>query len=317
MNVGAIVVTHNSRRHVGACVRSLLEAGAEVVVVDNASSDSTVAAIAERFPQARLLANRENHGFAVAVNQALAVVDAAVVLLVNPDCIVPPETVRALAAHLAAHPEVGAVGPRLVGPNGRMAISAHPFESPLAVLASRFGGSVVPVSLRRLLSGRRRRATYDACCGGTRPLAVDWLSGACLALRGPLFRRLGGLDAGYFMYYEDEELCLQVWHAGGRVEYLPAVAAVHVGGASSGDPAAVWPHLYRSLLRFQARHYPRAFPLVRAAIFVRAVLGIAIGAGRDAVAALRGKPARRALAWVRVARLTLLEEPATTSVEAL
>lgn len=317
MSVAAIIVTHNSSGDVGACVRSLLEAELDVVVVDNASSDGTVAAIAGGFPQVRLVGNRENRGFAVAVNQALALVDAEVVLLLNPDCVVPPETVRALAAHLAAHPEVGAVGPRVLSPSGRMAISAHPFESPLAVIASRFGGSIVPVSLRRLLSGCRRRAAYDACRGGTRPLAVDWLSGACLALREPLLRRLGGLDTGYFMYYEDEELCLQIWRAGSRVEYLPAVAVVHAGGASSGDPAAVWPHLYRSLLRFQASHHPRAFALVRAAIFVRALLGIATGAGRDTVASLRGKPARRALAWVRVARLTLFEEPATTSVEAL
>lgn len=299
----AIVVSYNSREQIGACVEALLESGVAVWVVDNASSDGTCALVRSRFPEVRVLANRTNHGFAQAVNQALAEVHGDTVLLVNPDCVVSPGAVGVLTDYLGAHPDVGVVGPRLRDHDGTVAISAHPFETVLTVLATRFGGGVLPAGLRARLLGRGRRQTHAACRGGASPVAVDWLSGACLAIDSDHFRAVGGLDAGYFMYYEDEELCLQSWRAGKKVIYLPTVEAFHLGGASSADPASVWPHLYKSLLRYHARNQPHTYVLVRGAILLRAALGVALGAPRDTLAVMSGRPARRSLAWGRIARL--------------
>jgi GT2 family glycosyltransferase len=129
---------------------------------------------------------------------------------------------------------------------------------------------------------------------------------ACVAVRGSLLRRLGGLDEGYFMYCEDMELCLQSWRAGARVVYLPAVEARHAGGGSSGDRSHVWPHHSRSLLRFHARHRPRTFELVRLTLLARAVFGMALGLVQDVREALADAPRRRRFrAWARIARLTL------------
>lgn len=307
MSVAAVVVTYNSERQVARCLTALLAARASVWVVDNASSDRTAPLVAERFPEVGLIENDQNVGFARAVNQALARTVGDVVLLVNPDCIVAPGTVSALAECLAANPEVGVVAPRLLDARGRTAISAHPFENAASVVASRFGGSLVPVALRRLLAGRRRRRSYEACLSADRPVPVDWVSGACLAVRGPLLRELGGLDTGYFLYYEDEELCLQVWRSGHGVVLLPTAQAVHLGGASSNDPAQAWPHLYRSLLRFQARHRPRTYGLVRAALVARALVGMAPAAVRDLLALARRRPARRIRAWAEIGRIALVE----------
>ena len=307
MTSAAIVVTYNSARQVERCLSALVEGATEVYVVDNASTDGTSGVVRARFPHVRLIENRENVGFAAAVNQALEQTDADAVLLVNPDCVVPRDMVTALASHLRANPDVGLVAPRLRDEDGHVATSAHPFESLFTVVASRFGGSLVPLRLRRALAGAKRRESYDACRAGGEATSVDWVSGACVAVRGSLFRRLGGLDRGYFMYYEDEELCLQVWKAGFRVVILPDAEAVHTGGASSSDPAHVWPHLYRSLLRFQARHRPHTYGLVRLTILARAVVGMAVGAVHDAVALGRGRPARRVRAWARIARIAALE----------
>ena len=296
MTVSAIVVTFNSARQIACCLAALREADLRTFVVDNGSSDETLDIVASEFPRTHVIANPENRGFAAAVNQALAEVAGDVVLLVNPDCIVPLQTVRALVAHVERDPTVGLAAPRLVNADGETAISVHPFESLGTVVASRFGGSLLPVSVRRLLAGRRRRRSYDACRLGRAPQDVDWASGACLAVRTSLLRGLGGLDDSYFMYYEDEELCLQAWRAARRVVYLPHVSAQHTGGASSGDPAHVWPHLYRSLLRFQARHRPRTYTAVRVAVIVRAVVGIALGLARDK---------RRAQAWARIGAIAL------------
>jgi N-acetylglucosaminyl-diphospho-decaprenol L-rhamnosyltransferase len=296
----AIVVTHQSEAHIADCLTALRGAGLAVQVVDNASTDGTARLLATRFPTVPRTLNVTNIGFSAAVNQALATVDSDIVLLVNPDCVLPAGTARALLALVRARPDVGIAGPRLVGANGRVAISAHPFESLTTVLTSRFGGSLMPVGLRRLLSGRTRRQSYDACRNPGPPVPVDWVSGACMAVRTGLLKQLGGLDEGYFMYYEDEELCWQARRLGARVFYVPEVQAIHVGGASSTDPSWGWPHLYRSMLRFFARHRRRSYPLVRAAVLIRALLGIGL-----AVVRRREQYAAAGRAWRHVARIAL------------
>jgi GT2 family glycosyltransferase len=271
-------------------------------VVDNASSDGTLARVRAR-TDVTVVANAQNAGFARAVNQALEHVRGRAVLLVNPDCVVPPPTAEALTQLVCEHPDIAIAGPRIRAADGTVAISAHPFET--GTLASRFGGSLIPVPLRRLLSRGARRESYMLCHDGGTETPVDWVSGACLAIRASLLRELGGMDTGYFMYYEDEELCLQARHAGARVAYLPSVEAVHMGGASSTDPASVWPHLYRSMLRFHARHRRSTYQVVRGGIALRAAIGVLLGAPRDVAALARHRPARRALAWWRIGRVAL------------
>jgi N-acetylglucosaminyl-diphospho-decaprenol L-rhamnosyltransferase len=306
----AVVVTYDSAAHILGCLAAVREAGLTIRVVDNASTDDTTLLVARHHPDVWLRRNSVNAGFAAAVNHALAGVHTDVVVLVNPDCVLAPGSVRVLLQTLRDHPGAGIVGPRLVGPDDRPRISAHPFESWRSVLASRFGGSLVPVCVRRLLSGRRRRAAYDACRAARpgRPVAVDWLSGACLAIRTDLLSELGGLDAGYFLYYEDEELCLAAWRRGATVLYQPAAQAMHIGGGSSQDPCQTWPHLYQSMLRFFGRHQPRSYQLVRTAIVVRALVGMAAGSVRTVLSSTGGTA--RVRAWWRVARLASVAYPA-------
>ncbi len=153
----AIVVTHNSEKLIGGSLAALCRAGLTVRVVDNASRDRTVALVTKDFPGVEIIANQVNVGFAAAVNQALHGVDSDITLLVNPDCVLPETTARELVNVLRLRPEVGIAGPRLIGADGRVAISAHPFESLASVVASRCGGNLAPVALRRVLCGNRRR----------------------------------------------------------------------------------------------------------------------------------------------------------------
>ena len=296
--VTAIIVTYNSADAIEACIEPLLEAGAHVVVVDNASSDGTLERVP---PSVETIANAENRGFPAAVNQGIARAGGSTtVLLVNPDCVVPAETVHALDSFLADHADVGLVGPRLREDDGEIQISAHPLGSFSTLLANRTR-RVLPRAI-----ADRFGESYDVCLNAAEPTDVGMLIAACVAIRADLLARIGGLDEGYFMYLEDMELCLQVRRAAYRVVYLPTVEARHVGGGSSGDRSHVWPHHSRSLLRFHARHRPRTFQLVRATLVVRALLGMGLGLGQDAVAAARHEPPRRrTLAWARVARIAL------------
>ncbi|MFI6132814.1 glycosyltransferase family 2 protein [Micromonospora sp. NPDC051141] len=299
----AVVVTHNSERQIGDALVALRRSGVPVRLVDNASTDGTVDLVRRHFPEVTMLASQTNTGFARAVNRAATGIDTGVLLLVNPDCVVGPGTVAALVEVIRARPSVGVAGPRIVDASGRVAISAHRFESLVTVLASRFGGALAPIRLRRLLSGQRQRTTYDACVRGAEPVAVDWLSGACLAVRTDLFTAIGGLDEGYFLYYEDEELCLQAARHGAEVRYVPSVSAVHTGGASSSDPAWIWPHLYRSMLRYFSRHRRGELPAVRIAVLLRALIGMGLAALRLPVQPRAG--AARMRAWSRVGRIAV------------
>lgn len=308
MKAAAVVVTYNSEEEIDACLGALRQAGVRTWVVDNASPDGTVRRTAEAFPEMRLIANPDNRGFARAVNQALPEIEEDVVLLVNPDCVVSEVAVRGLVERMVADPQVGVLGPRIKNAEGRVTVSAHPFENAATVLASRFGGALVPASVKRILSAGKRRQSYAACLEGSGH-SVDWVSGACLAVRADLLREIGGLDAGYFMYYEDEELCLQAHRLGATVAYLPTVEVMHLGGGSTSDPALAWPHLYRSMLRFHARHRPRTYQLVRATILARVILGVVLGLPRDALALATGRAGRRSLAWARIARVVLDGRP--------
>lgn len=284
-----IVVTYNSVDSIGACLNALLEGDLHVVVVDNLG---TADFVREKFPQVELIANDKNVGFSRAVNQGLTRCNGKVVLLVNPDCVVPHRTVDALVAYLREHDDTSIVGPRLREADGSINVSAHPiatFGTLLGNRARRFFPFLTPV-----LARHSRFESYDACLHATEPTEVEMLIAACVAVRGEFLRdELGGLDEGYFMYCEDMELCLQAWQRGQRVVYLPTVEALHLGGGSSSDRSHVWPLHTRSTLRFHAKHRPRTFQLVRLALLGRAVLGLADPRGQ------------RRRAWAEVARVAL------------
>lgn len=284
----AVVVTYRSADSIDACLEPLVEAGLHVVVVDNAE---TAEAVRERWPQVELIANDENVGFPRAVNQGLARCSSDVVLLVNPDCVVPPATVDALVGYVREHDDVGVVGPRLRESDGSINVSAHPIASFGTMLGNRVR-RFVPF-LTPLFARHRRFASYDASLHATDATDVEMLIAACVAVRASLLRELGGLDEGYFMYCEDMELCLQTWQHRQRVVYLPTVEAFHEGGGSSGDRSHVWPLHTRSTLRFHALHRPRTLPLVRATLLGRALVGLA------------DPRAHRRRAWARVARVVL------------
>jgi N-acetylglucosaminyl-diphospho-decaprenol L-rhamnosyltransferase len=284
----AIVVTYNSAESIAACLDALLKADLHVVVVDNAGTADVVRRL---FPKVDLIANDENVGFARAVNQGLARCRDDVVMLVNPDSVVPAPTAGALVAYLHEHADVAVVGPRLREADGSINISAYPVASIGTMLLNR-ARRLFPFLTPVLARGKRFKS-YDACLHATEATEVDMVCAACVAIRSDLLSELGGLDEGYFMYYEDVELCLQAWQRGKRVVYLPTVEAAHEGGGSSGDRTHVWPLNTRSALRFYAKHRPRSLQLLRIALLGRAVIGLADPRGH------------RRRAWIKVARVVL------------
>jgi hypothetical protein len=236
---------------------------AALVVVDNAStdgSDAALEALARNEPsRALFLRAGGNLGFAAGNNLGLWSMPARAICLLNNDAVVDPGTLGALLNHLDSSPRVGACGPRLAWPDGRPQAYSHGHDPSPAYL------------LRRAVARRRGRELHDWVGGAARP--VDWVAGTCLVARTTALESVGLLDAGIFMYFEDNDLCRRLRQRGWTVDFLPSAVARHYNQPSYADRARRRRY-YLGLARFYDRHYG---PLAGAALRVAARLRLEIG----------------------------------------
>jgi len=214
----------------------------DVIVVDNASSDGSPDMVAAEFPAARLIRNAENAGFARANNQGIVASSGCHIVLLNADTIMPARALTRLVDFMDAHPKVGACSPRLLRPDGTPQPYAFGSDPTLGYLLCR--------GLCRLLF---RRSLHDWAVA--EPIAVDWVSGACLMVRREAIEQVGGLDEAIFMYFEDNDWCLRMRRAGWQVCYAPQVEITHLGGQSVAQNPAAQAAYYRSLAYFYDKHY--------------------------------------------------------------
>jgi GT2 family glycosyltransferase len=232
--VSAIIVNYNAGRDLALALRSVQTDCAQIpweaVVVDNASTDGSTSAV-ETFPQATLIRNANNVGFGRAVNQAVALSRAPLLLLLNPDCQLSIGATATLRAVLDTEPACAIVGPRILDPDGGVQGSARGDPDMLTGLFGRTG------ALRALMPfltvAKRNVLVEDAVRSRASSVVVDWLSGACLLVRRNAFLAAGGFDERFFMYWEDADLCRRLRGQGCTIRYVPGASAVHKVGRSS------------------------------------------------------------------------------------
>ena len=286
VSVSAVVVSYNSAGYLPDCVRSLRSEGlTDVVVVDNASSDGSVAGIRAADPTVRVVETGANLGFGSAANRGVAVCAGEYVLILNPDTVVEPGTVKALAEALDRDSGLAVVGPRLENLDGSVYPSVRRFPDLPVAFGHAFLGLVWhgnPFTRRyRMLDWDHDRPSSD----------VDWVGGACALFRRSAFDTVGGFDEEYFMYVEDVDLCWRLGKAGWRIGYEPGARVVHaLGGSSRQVPYRMIAEHHRSLLRFVSKTSTGArrglVPVVAAGLAVRTLaawIHHALG-GRDAAA---------------------------------
>ncbi len=259
--LGVVIVTHNSEPVIGECLKSLEQADADVVVVDNASSDGTCRRVLSE-PAVSLIANPWNRGFAAAVNQGIGVLDTPYVLLLNPDAVV----IRGLDALVAA--DAAVAGGMLVDDHGRpqAGFMVRRFPTARTLAAEALG-------LNRLFPGSAANREYR--CADLDPQSecdVEQPAGAFLLVRRDVWQALGGFDERFEpLWFEDVDFCKRVAAATHRIRYVPAAVARHAGGHSAGQlpfsvKEAFW---YGNLLRYAAKHLcPRDFWVVCAAVML-------------------------------------------------
>jgi N-acetylglucosaminyl-diphospho-decaprenol L-rhamnosyltransferase len=268
--------------------REFAGAGTRVIVVDNSPGDAAAGIVRSAAPDATVIENSVNHGYAAAVNQALVECDAELVLLINPD-------VEGLSGSYAdvleafRDPRVGAVAVRLVNTDGTLQPSCicapRPFDliSEDVAFAERFPGWRRP----------RRYRMLDWDHRDARP--VDAARGACIFLRRAAIEDVGPFDEHFFVYYEETDWLVRAKRRGWRTVFLPSVEAVHASAGSSPDMRS--PHSLL-LLESQHRYARKHFGALPTGLLRATQLGI--DTARLVRYALGGRPDARAAAADRI-----------------
>ncbi len=283
----AVVVNYEGGALLAECVSALLaddSAGPpEVVVVDNGSTDDSVARLRAVHPGVPVLEPHANLGYARAANLGIAATHAPVVAVMNPDTVLAAGSAAAVVAALDSDPALGAVGPKILNPDGSVYPSARTTPG--------VGVAVGHAALGRIRPENRWTRAYlqpDADPGVARD--VGWVSGAMVWFRRDWLDRIGGWDERFFLFLEDVDVCRAVSAAGGRVRYEPRAVVTHLVGASrSAHPVRSIVAHHRSAYAYAAKWWEGP----RRALLPAAVVFLGLRAGTEIVAAsvgARGRP---------------------------
>ena len=234
MPISIVIVNYNTPEYLCECLSSIDQyaTNAEVIVVDNASSDNSCALVKNRFPQVKLIESKQNLGFGLGNNLGVEQATQPYVMLLNSDAVLKSDTVSQLAAYLQAHPDVSCVGPRVVLPvTGEIQPKTFGFAPTLK------GVLMQSIGFNRLFPRSDFFAGIDGDHRWAKEMRVGWISGVCMVMRTADYLSVGGFDKRFFMYCEDIELCMKLQKLGDIVLF-DDFDVMHYGGASSKSVAS-------------------------------------------------------------------------------
>jgi len=305
-SIGVVIVSFNTRELLRDCLVSLRGCGLplRVVVIENASCDGSAALVRQCFPDVELIELAENVGFAAGTNIGIRRVlsfennpnsKLDYVLLLNPDTIIHPGAIEALAAFLDAHPRVGAVAPRLLNRDGTVQSAAFRFPTlPMTALDLFPPGEALPGRLYN--SWWHGRYPHERLAEA--PFPIDHPLGACILTRPTVIEQIGELDEQFFMYSEEVDWCFRLRQAGWSIWQEPSARVTHIGGAATSQfRSKMLLVLYESRLRFFRKHYSRGFIRVHRAIVRAGALRATFLAWRDYARGRLGRDELRARLW--------------------
>lgn len=257
--ISTIIVNYNAGEFLRSCVDSLLNCPleTEVIVVDNASTDHSLDALAG-LPNVQIIKNATNVGFATACNVGIRVASAPFLLFLNPDCSFKPDTLIRLLEAMRFDERVGMVGGLLVNPDGtEQAGGRRAIPTPWRSFVRAFG-------LARF-ADRWPRLFFDFHLH-KQPLPnhnieVEAISGACMMVRREAIQDVGEWDERYFLHCEDLDWCMRFRQKGWKILFVPSARVTHALGVSSRSrPIFVEWHKHKGMIRFYRKFFRRQYP---------------------------------------------------------
>lgn len=271
-----IIVNYNTGKLLFDCVKSIYaESGFsdfEIIIIDNASRDDSLMRLKKEYLDIRIIINKENLGFAKAVNQALDIANKEFILLLNPDTVMLSGCLEKMVTFLQNNPKAGACGPAIYKSDNNLQMSCHHFPRLVDIFFDK--SHLNKIFRKNSLFGRYQMSywNHDSI------KQVDWLTGACFMIRAALLREINGLDPRFFMFCEDIDLCIRVKEKGFKIFYLPQAKIIHHKSGSSNivknkPPVISW----ESLIIFWKKHYnPFSVVCLKLVLKLDALIKIAV-----------------------------------------
>lgn len=232
--VSIIIINYNTFQLTCNCIESVKKhtraVEYEVILVDNASGEHPAELFAEKFPDLKLIKNKNNTGFAKGNNLGIEHAKGDVILLLNSDTVLNDDAISKTAACLNAHQEIGVIGCRMTYPDGKIQHTARKFRSISWELLDLFRPGLFLFSYKHramLMLGKYFKADFDTSC--------DWLNGAFFMFTKEILNQLPGkkLDDRFFMYGEDQLWCWQIQQLGYKNYFYAGASIVHINSAST------------------------------------------------------------------------------------
>lgn len=270
LDLGIVILNWNTSALLRRCLETVLASEGDfsfrVVVVDNASTDDSVAMVHQHFPQVEVIESPVNGGYSYGNNLGLRALgydnrqinaDAPrYALLLNPDTEVPPDALCHMIRFMDSRPEIGVAGPKLVLEDGSLDLACRrSFPSP-EISFYRFSG------FSKLFPHHPRFGRYNMTfVDPDQELEVDSVVGAYMQVRREAIADVGLLDETFFMYGEDLDWAYRIKKAGWTVFYHPRVTVKHVKRAASRQSKRAQFEFQRAMLIFYRKHYQATTPL--------------------------------------------------------
>ncbi|NOT50396.1 MAG: glycosyltransferase [Chitinophagaceae bacterium] len=255
MTLSVVIVNYNVKHFLEQCLYSVQKAikgmEAEVIVVDNNSSDNSIEYLVPLFPSVKFIVNKENLGFAKGCNRGLAEAKGKFILFLNPDTLVPEDCFQQCTCFFASHPDTGAVGIKMLDGRGRfLKESKRAFPSPATSLYKLFG-------LSKLFPRSKTFAKYHlGHLNEKEDHEVDVLAGAFMMIKKEVLDKTGGFDEVFFMYGEDIDLSYRIQKAGYKNYYFSGSSVIHFKGESTRKGSMNYVRMfYKAMSIFVRKHY--------------------------------------------------------------
>lgn len=279
MKLSIVIVNYNVEHFLEQCLFSVRKAianiEAEVYVVDNNSVDGSLKMLAEKFPEVKVIANKDNVGFSRANNQAIRISTGEYVLLLNPDTVVEDDTFTKTIEFMDSHPDAGGLGVKMVDGKGRfLPESKRGLPTPATAFYKMFG-------LAKLFPHSKRFASYYmGHLDNDEINEVEILSGAFMLMRRETLDKCGLLDETFFMYGEDIDLSYRIILAGYKNYYYPKTRIIHYKGESTKKTSVNYVLIfYKAMEIFVKKHFAndgaKTFSfLINIAIYIKAFFAL-------------------------------------------
>ena len=281
MDLSIIIVSYNSldflHNTLLSVEKAIRELKAEVWVIDNASSDGSIAYLRPKFPRVQFLEAGSNLGFAKANNRGLAMATGKFVLFLNPDVLIAENSLRICVDFMNAHADAGVLGVRMIDGSGNFLPESKRGFPGLWNSACRF------LRLSSIFPGSKLFAGYYlGHLANDRPAEIDVVSGAFMMVAKKVVDQAGGFDERYFMYGEDIDLSYTIQKAGYRNYYLPQTTIIHFKGESTTRDKSYYRHFYGAMDLFASKHLQRSLVLLKPLIITwKALAARKAGSGEE------------------------------------